>query len=191
MSRHVILGICPPTCRGGVLRAPTRRLRRAGLTLLELVLAGALTAGMAASLHLVVRGVGTSWEQLNGETDALRAADGGLRFITRRCRSADAVAQIGAANGQFTVLAPEGHTLRFERNPGDGAVYLYDSRDGTGRILVEGTTGFATTFYQSDGVTATTDPAEAQMIDIVLTVALPRDVNAGRTVRGRVWVRRW
>ncbi|MFH5805318.1 hypothetical protein [Alienimonas sp. DA493] len=154
-------------------------------------MAGALAAGVAASLHLVIRGVGQSWEQLNGETDVLRTADAGLRFVTRRCRSAEAVVQIGTANGEFALRMPEGHTLRFERNPGDGAVLLYDSRDGTGRVLVEASTGFSATFYEADGVTATTVPEEAQMIDIVLTVDLPRDTNAGRTVRGRVWVRRW
>ena len=182
----------PPGVPRPKRRGPSAaRRRRSGLSLLELVVAGALLAGVTASLHVVLRGVGSAWEQLDGETQTLGMADDGLRFITRRCREAEGVTQIsGAADGQFTIAMPDGYTLQFHRWDVENVVYVTDSRS-VSRNLVESATGFAPIFYEADGTTVTTDPAEARLIDIALTVDLPRDHAPGRTVRGRVWVRRW
>ena len=182
----------PPTTRRPKRRgSAAARARRGGLSLLELVVAGALLAGVTASLHVVLRGMRTTWEQMDGETQTLGMADDGLRFITRRCREAEAVTQItGAPDGQFVIAMPDGYTLQFHRWDVTNIVYVTDSRT-VSRNLVESATGFTPTFYEADGTTVTTDPAKARLIDIALTVDLPRDHAPGRTVRGRVWVRRW
>ncbi|NNJ26268.1 PulJ/GspJ family protein [Alienimonas chondri] len=175
--------LLPAACRG-----------RGGLTLLEIVVAAALMGGVTASLHMVLRGTVDATDQLRGENDALRHADAGIRFLTRRCREAEGVAQIGGTtNESFHVDVGNGETVRYFREAGSNTLQMTDSRitDGISQTIADGVTGFTPTFYMADGVTATTVPAEARLIDITLTVDLPRDAAAGRTVRGRVWVRRW
>ena len=172
------------------------RCRRAGVTLLELVIAGSLLAAVTASLHVVVRGTRVAWDQLDGEAQRLAQVDDGLRFMVRRCREADRlVPSAGGARGQFTLAMPGGHTLRFHRGVTEDIVHVTDSRNAAdpipARELIESVDEFAPTFFEANGVTVTADPAAARSIDISLTVALPRDVNAVRTVRSRVWLRRW
>ena len=176
--------------------APPRAGRRCGLTLLELIVAAALMAGVTASLHVMLRGVASATDQLRGENDVLRHADAGLRFVTRRCRAAEGVKSLtGNADGDFTLDLGGGETLRFFRGVEDGRGVLraHDSRHGEAdaRTAAEHVISFTPAFYEADGVTPTTDPARARVIDVTLTVDLPRDHAPGRTVRGRVWVRRW
>ena len=183
----------PSAFRPSLPRPARRARRRVGLSLLELVFAAALLSGVTASLHMALRGAADATDQLRGEQDVLRHADAGLRFLTRRCREAEGVAQIGGtAEPSFHLDVGGGDTVRFFWDSGSGEVRMDDSRLGAGAVAVaESVTGFTPTFYEPDGVTATTDPAAARLIDISLTVDLPRDVAAGRTVRGRVWVRQW
>ncbi|MEM9700960.1 MAG: hypothetical protein AAF907_00790 [Planctomycetota bacterium] len=167
------------------------RRRRAGLTLLELVVAGALTAGLTASLHVVLRGVTTATDQLRGEGDVLRHADQALRFVTRRCRQAVGVTTADA--DEIVLDLGGGDSVGFRRN---GSVNDLQSDWTTGGVLetrtvAEHITNFAVNYYEADGVTVTTDPTAVQLIEITLTVDLPRDHDPGRTVSGRVWVRQW
>ena len=162
------------------------------MTLLELVVAGTLAAAVVGSLHAALVGVTAATDDLRGENDVLRHADHALRFVTRRCRRADGVAAVtGGANGDFSLAVGGGETLRFYRVGRE--LRADDSRIAAGsvRAVGEHLTSFTPTFYEADGATVTTDPAAAALIDIALTVDLPRDHQPGRTVRGRVWVRRW
>jgi len=174
-------------------RGRSRRRSRTGLTLLELVVAAALMGGVTASLHMALRGVTQATDELRGENDVLRHADAGLRFLTRRCRAAEGIAQIGGtAEPSFHLDVGDGDTLRFYWDSGTSGLMMDDSRLGVGAVEVaRSVTSFSPTFYEADGVTVTTDPASVRLIDISLTVDLPRDAAAGRTVRGRVWVRQW
>ena len=176
-----------PARRPPARRPPARR----GVSLLELVVAGSLAAALTSSLHVVLRGARAASEQLHGERDALRQADSALRFVTRRCRAARGVAAIGGGtDGGFTLDDGDG-TLRFFRS--GGQVRVVDSRwaNPVAVNFAAGVTGFAAVFYKSDGATVTADPAAAALIDVTLTVDLPRDHAPGRTVNGRVWVRPW
>lgn len=189
----------PPRRRRPDRRArPDRRTRsavgRAGLTLLELVVAAALVAGVAASLHTVLRGVTVATDRLRGENDVLRHADAGLRFMTRRCRDAVGVREINTGDGSFTMDLAGGETLKFIMvgGPTVFVMDMNDSRHADGvRTFMDHVTAFTFEFYEADGVTLTTDPAAAQLVRISLTVDLPRDHQPARTVSSRVWVRQW
>ena len=155
-------------------------------------MAGTLAAAVVGSLHAALVGVTAATDDLRGENDVLRHADQALRFVTRRCRQADGVTVItGNASGDFSISVGGGDTIRFFRF--GEVLQVHDTRDGEAspRTAAEHLTGFTPTFYEADGATVTTDPAEVALIDIALTVDLPRDHQPGRTVRGRVWVRRW
>ena len=159
-----------------------------------MTVAATLLAAVTASLHVVLRGVRQATTELNGETDVLRHADQALRFVTRRCREVDGVTAIsGGADGRFTLDVGGGHTATYHFDAGAGNLLCTDTRVAgfTDLVVGEYVTGFTPTFYEADGATVTTDPAAAHMIDLALTVDLPRDTAAGRTVRGRVWLRRW
>jgi hypothetical protein len=166
--------------------------RRTGITLLELVVAAALMGGVTASMHVVLRGAREATDQLRGENDVLRHADAGLRFVTRQCRGAKGVAQINAANSSIHLDVGGGETVRLFLSAA-GDLRMDDSRivPQQVRSVADHITAFIPTLYEADGVTATTDPTLAGLIDISLTVDLPRDHSPSRTVSGRVWVRRW
>ena len=172
-------------------RAAAARRRR-GVTLLELVLAGTLTAAVTGGLHVAVRGMTAATAQLSGEDVALRHADAGLRFIVRRCRESRGVASVDAAGAELR-LAVDGGTLTFFPTNGGRSLNVRDSRAGAGnnRTLMDDLASFTPAFYAADGVTPTADPAAVRVIEITLTVDLPRDHAAGRTVSSRVWVRPW
>ena len=175
---------------------PPRRppaARRAGVTLLELVLAGTLAAAVTGSLHVALRGVRTAAVELSGETNALRRADAALRFVVRRCREARAVTAVDAAAPEFTLTLADGRTGRFFLPAGYGGRVLNFAVPGAGgnRTVSDGLSSFAPAFYLADAVTPTTDPALVRVIEITLAVDLPRDHAPGRTVSSRVWVRRW
>ena len=163
------------------------------MTLLEIVLAGTLAAALTGSLHVVLIGCGTAAAELSGEQDALRQADNTLRFLVRRCREAEAVTAIDGDGRGFTIAVGGGETLGFRLVDFMAGVVLnvFDSAAGTNRTLNDRVTSFAPRFYEADAVTPTADPAAARVIEITLTVDLPRDHAPGRTVSSRVWVRRW
>ena len=178
--------------RRGVSSVSPRRGRR-GVTLLELVMAGTLAATLMATAHAVLRSVQSASDQLGRENDVLHHADQALRFMTRRCREARGVAGIfpGHATGRVD-LAVDGGTLRFDRAGVGDAMIFRDTRvDNGGFVFAEYVTGFTPVFYAGDAVTPTADPAQARLIELTLTVDLPRDHLPERTVSGRVWVRPW
>ena len=172
----------------------SRPHRRFGLTLLEVVLAGTLTVAVVSALHVVLRGAHEAAASLHGEDDVLRQADAALRLMTRRCREAEGVLSVGpTADEGFRLDVGGGEIVMFTRGGGGNELRLIDTRfaDGLTRTVAENVTGLDTVIYEADGATVTTDPAAAGMIEITLTVDLPRDHAPARTVSGRVWVRRW
>ena len=165
--------------------------RRRGVTLLEVVMAGTLAASLLATAHAVLRTVHAAAESLGREADVLHHADQALRFITRRCRGAARVTAIDPVGFPFRV-AVDGGELEFSHWAAEERVQFRDLRVGPdAHTVADHVTGFAAAFYEADAVTPTTDPAAARLIEITLTVDLPRDHAPARTVSGRVWVRPW
>lgn len=103
------------------------------------------------------------------------------------------MASIDAAANAFVLNVGGGDQMGFRRSASGEDLQLDRIVSGVTetRTIADGVTSFAQTFYKADGVTVTTDPAAARLIDVTLTVDLPRDHAPGRTVRGRVWIRQW
>ena len=157
-------------------------------------MAGTLAATLMATAHAVLRTVGETSDQLGREGDVLHHADQALRFMTRRCRGAAGVATINSVpvNSDFELDVGGGDTVRFSRWITDEKLQFRDTRvDGNTYTAADHVTGLTAVFYEADATTVTTDPAAARLIELTLTVDLPRDHQPERTVSGRVWVRPW
>ena len=168
------------------------RTERRGYTLLELVIATAMLATLTTSVSLLLRGTQAAWRAQAQDTELLEAAHATARHVVRHLRQAAAVSAItlpSDAAGSLSALMPNGETYVWTRSSGDNTV-----RFGLGSatdLLAENIVEMSFAGYQADGVTATTDPEEVQVVECSVKVVLPRDAGAGRTVTCRAWVRSW
>jgi hypothetical protein len=165
---------------------------RAGLSLLELVIACSLLATLMVAVGVVLRTSRQAWEAHEGDYVRLEALHATVRHIVRQARQADAVTEISAAgdpSGRLGLQMP------------DGTVFVWDHDAITNRVncglttptdlLAENITSLRFTGYEADGVTPTTAPGTVQNILVEAGTQLPRETGGARTISSWVWIRSW
>lgn len=174
-----------------VVREGTARARRA-MTLLEVIMATTLLATFATAVGLVLRSGHTAWSAHEEDATQLEAAHATARHIVRQVRQASAVVAISSASsgsGSLSLQMASGQTYVWSRNATTNEVYF-----GVGSasdLLAAGISGLTFTAYQADGTTPTAVPAQIRSIVCRVSVDLPHQVNASRSVTSRSWIRAW
>ncbi len=162
------------------------------MTLLELVMATALLAGLGTAAALLLRTSHVAWSAHQEDSSRLEAAHATLRHITRQFRQAVQVSVITPASnnsGSLTLLMSSGQINVWSHNPATGEVYF-----GVGSasdLLATGIMGLSFTAYDFDGVSQPSDVTEIQSIECRVQVQLPHDNGGARTISGRAWMRSW
>jgi type II secretory pathway pseudopilin PulG len=168
------------------------RRARAGMTLLELVIASAMMATLLTAVTLVLRSGRQSWEAHEADYTRLEGLHATLRHMVRQVRQADAVTAISAASdnsGALTLLMPDGTKMAWDH---DGVTNTMKCGVTTAdQLLASNITALNIVGYKPDGVTATVVPSEIQNLKISVSVQLPRDTNATRTYSSWAWIRSW
>ena len=166
--------------------------RRAGTTLLELILATTLLTGMVVAMAVVLRTGHLAWRANQADAERISSATGTLRHIVRRVRQAEAVVAISNpsdASGSLSVLTPSGQTLVWSHDDSTRQVFF-----GVGTadsLLGQEISTLSFTGHQADGTTQTTVIDEIQSVKCHLTVELPRKTNGTRSVSCWAWLRAW
>lgn len=169
-----------------------RSSRAKGLTVLELVIATTMLSMVLATISVVMRTSRAAWEAHEADFTRLEAAHATLRHIVRLARQAEAVTAISAANdqsGALTLRMPTGELLAWDHDGNTGTMYF--GVNSATDLLSDGITTFNVRGYRADGVTATSQLDQIQCLLLTLTVTLPRDVQATRTLRSWVTIRAW
>ena len=169
-----------------------RPKRRCGLTLLELIIASAMTAMVVTSVAMLLRGANQAWQAVDADHARLDAAGATLRHIVRSIRQASSVVAISPAadtSGSLSLLMPGGQSVVWDH---DGATQNvnYGPTSATS-LLAENITELSFTGYRADGVTVSVVPAEVQLVRCQVKVQLPRANGGDRTVSCMAWIRSW
>ena len=166
--------------------------RRAGVTLLELILATALMTGMVAATAVVLRTGHLAWQAAQTDAALISAGNATVRHIVRRVRQAEAVTAVsdpGDTSGSLSVLMPSGETMVWSHDDATRQVsYGVGSADG---LLGQDISTLSFTGYRADATTQTAVPAEIQSIKCHASVELPRTSGGTRTVSCWAWLRAW
>ena len=166
--------------------------RRAGTTLLELILATTLMTGMVTATAVVLRTGHVAWEANRADAALISAGNATARHVVRRVRQAEAVISIsdpGDASGSLSVLMPSGETMVWSHDDTAGQVmYGVGSADS---LLGQDISTLSFVGYRADGTTQTTVAAEIQSIKCRVSVELPRTSGGTRTVSCWAWLRAW
>lgn len=172
-----------------------QRLNRRGITMLELVIAGGMIAGVMAGLSFVMRTSRQSWEMIDDEYAVMQQMQAVARHFVRSGREANGVESIAADGTAISLRFPDDQlsTWNWVADPG--------GRSGEVRFQTSGTpqpTRLASQIdrlrfagFAGDGVTATSDPENIHVIEIAVAVTVPRSDVPQKTVRSKVWIRSW
>jgi len=183
-------------CNRSANRARRRPIRavstRAGLSLLELVIASSMLAVLLVAVGVVLRTGRQAWEAHEADYTRLEALHATVRHIVRHVRQADAVTEITAGSDA---------SGRIGLQMSDGTIYVWDHDSLTnrvnhgvtipGQLLATNITSLRFTGYLADGVTTTTTPALVQSILIEAGTQLPRETGGAKTVTSWAWIRSW
>ena len=173
------------------MKQPVRKCR-AGVTLLEIVIASTMLAVVVAAVSLLVRSARETWAAHTADYGRIEAAHATVNHIVRRARQAVSVSAISGpaeTSGNLSLLMPSGDTYVWEHDGAGDAVNF--GTDAASNLLAEDITGLKFTAYKADGTTQTTDPTEVQSMRIETTVQLPRETGGQRTVDSWAWIRSW
>jgi prepilin-type N-terminal cleavage/methylation domain-containing protein len=168
------------------------KIRRRGMSLLELVVASSMLALLMTSVAVLLRTGRQVWEAHEADYRRVEAAQATLRHVVREVRQAESVAAISAAgdsSGQLALLMPDG-TLKVWDHDGATDTVNYGV-NAANSLLAEEITGLAFAGFQADGVTAAATADEVQMLQIEVNIARPPGAAGGGTFRSWAWLRSW
>ena len=166
--------------------------RRTGTTLLELILATTLMAGMVAATAVVLRTGHVAWEANQADAVLISAGNATVRHIVRRVRQAESVTSISDpadTSGSLSVVMRSGETMVWSHD-GSARQVLYGVGSADS-LLGQDISTLSFTGYRADGTTQTTVPGEIQSIKCRVSVELPRASGGTRTVSCWAWLRAW
>lgn len=166
--------------------------RRAGMSLLELILATTLLSTLVAATGIVLRTGHAAWEANNADAVRIASANAVLRHVARRVRQAQAVTNIssvGDASGTLSLSMPTLETYVWDHDDvGDLVSFGVSTADS---VLAEEITELSFTGYEADGVTQTAVADDIHSVKCQVSVQLPRDTGGARSVSCMAWLRSW
>ena len=194
----------PPFPRGGqggsrpraLQLAPSRirteaRCRRA-ITLLEVVMATTLLAGLGTAAALLLRTGHLAWSAHEDDAVQLEAAHATLRHIARHVRQAVQVSVISSSTdnaGSLSLLMPSGEMYVWSRNAATNEVNF--GVGSASNLLASGITGLSFAGYGVDTVTVPVSVTDIQSVVCRVRVQLPHEVGGARTITQWEWLRTW
>lgn len=163
--------------------------------MLELVIAGSMLAGVMTGLSFVMRTARQSWDTIDTEYAVLHQMQSVSRHFVRAARESQGVDAIQADGSGITLNMPGDSTRSWQwtaqRDGVNGVVTLRGSLSPGESILAERIDALTFSGFGPDGVTPTSIPDDIQVIQIGVTVTLPRSAVAQRTIISKVWIRSW
>ncbi len=174
-------------------RCKPLRTRR-GLTLFEVMTATTMMATLMASSVVLVRSSYSVWQATEADLERAENAYAVLRHVVRNVRQASAVSAISTASdtaGSLSLLMDTGDTRLWARNAGTDQVFYGVAPSSADQLLVESIDELLFVGYEADGVTATTTPADIQMIHCIARITMPAGGGQSRTVSCKAWLRSW
>jgi prepilin-type N-terminal cleavage/methylation domain-containing protein len=164
---------------------------RRGLSLLEMMAATAIMATLTASVVVVMRSGYAVWNAQEADIDVLDNGYGVLRHIVTEMRQATAVTAItasGNTQGSLSFTTSTGTTRTWARNATSD---VYFNNGTSNQLLAKSINSLTFTGYKADGVTATTNITDIQVVECQVQITLPRGAGVTRTLTTRAWIRSW
>jgi type II secretory pathway component PulJ len=161
------------------------------LSLLELMAATAIMATVTAAVVVVMNTGYRVWTAQEADIDLLENGYGVLRHFARQLRQANAISAITAAGntmGSLSFVLPSGATCTTARN---ASADVYFNNGISNQLLAKNINSLTFTGYKADGITATTNVADIQIVQCQVQVTLPRGAGITRTLTTRAWLRSW
>jgi hypothetical protein len=165
------------------------------VTLLELLIASSMLAVILTSLSLVLRTARTAWEANDNDYGALHHGHTVARHFVRQAREARMVSSLPSSGDAITLEMHDGsqHTWSHVSSSGELADVVFLTLSTTGRQipLAYNIRDLSFTGYEADGVSLATEVDDVRLVEIRVTVVLPRGAQPQQTVSSRVWIRAW
>jgi len=165
---------------------------RAGMSMLELVIASTLLTVVVTSATLLLRTSREVWTAQQTDHERLHSAQALMRHIVRHARQAQGVASASGAgdfSGALSLQMPSGETWVWNHHSGSSQIHFgIGSADD---LLAEHIESFEVIGYEADGTTTTATVDDMQVLQVTASVTLPRDVNATKTFETYIWLRAW
>ncbi len=174
-----------------MLRGPDPKIRRGGLSLLEMMAATAIMATITASVVVVMRTSYAIWNAQEADIDILENGYGVLRHFVTQMRQATSITAVTASNntlGSLSFTTYAGATKTWTRNSSND---VYFNNGTSNQLLAKNINSLTFTAYKADGVTATTTVSDIQVVVCQVQITLPRGAGVTRTLSTRAWVRSW
>jgi type II secretory pathway component PulJ len=172
-----------------------KRLQRynpnlSGTTLLELVVATTIMSLLMTSTVVSMRSAHATWQAHRDDTERAESAHALLRHLVRHIRQAvDISSMTGPADnsGELSLVMPSGETLTYETNGSD--VLLHKTGNSDSSLLADNLTGVTFVGYQADSTTPTTDLAQVQLVECIVSYVTP--LGTPRTLSIFAFKRSW
>src|SRR3954468_758203 len=170
-------------------RAAKNRLR--GLSLLEMMAATAIMSTVTAAVVVVMNTGFSVWKAQEADIDVLENGYGVLRHVARQLRQSTNVTAITAASnttGSLSFTTASGAVCTWARNASSD---VYFNNGTSNQLLAKSIDSMTFTGYKADGVTATTNISDIQIVQCQVQITLPRGAGVTRTLTTRAWLRSW
>ena len=163
--------------------------------MLELVVVGSMLAGVMTGLSLVMRTARQSWDVIDTDYAVLHQMQAVSRHFVRAARESNGVAAIKADGSGITLTTTNGSTLNWQwmaqHSGAEGVILVSQSLPPSQNVLAERIDSIHFVGFGADGVTPTSIVDDIQVVQVSVTVTLPRSATATRTIVSKVWVRSW
>jgi hypothetical protein len=153
--------------------------------------ATAIMATITASVVVVMRSGYAVWNAQEADIDILENGYGVLRHFVTQLRQATTITAITASSnsqGSLSFTTSTGATRTWTRNASSD---VYFNNGTSNQLLAKNINSMTFTGYEADGVTATTNVSEIQVVQCQVQITLPRGAGITRTLTTRAWVRSW
>lgn len=169
-----------------------RSKTRAGMSLIELLTAAAISASLMTASLIVVRSSYESWRLVDSEAEAAEHAYAAVRHVVRSCRQAQGVLQVSGsstANGQLKLATVDGDTVRYQ-HVATGEVEYWHTAAAVKTTLARGLTELRFTGLSADGVTEATSPDKVRTVRV--SAAYATGLSGGtRSIQCLAQLRSW
>ena len=172
-----------------------RALSRRGISMLELVIAGSMLAGVMTSLSVVMRTARQSWEISESDSGSLHQLQAVVRHVVRSTREAQSVVAVGSGGASMTLKMRDGSTMQWGwKNAQEGmpnVVTMNSSQLASPVVLARNIRSLQFEGFEADGVTQVGDAADMRLISVTATIQLADAATSIRTAHSKVWIRSW